>query len=93
MLGQKTDHLARHLQGRHPTVEIDPVKTLQIQPNMPAKDVIHGHNMGGHGAPPQRVSLTPTLASPDRHVTYPTRPPSSAVRCAAPLDNSSARLQ
>jgi hypothetical protein len=39
--GQETHHLTRNLRGRHPPVEIDPVKTLQLQPNMPIEDVVH----------------------------------------------------
>ncbi len=71
MLGQETDHLTRNLQVRHPTVEIDPVKTLQIQTDMPIKDVVHSHDTGGHGAPPQQRQPNPaTLPSPNRHVTY-----------------------
>ena len=43
MPGQETDYLPGYLQGRHPTVEVDPVKALQIQTDMPVEDVVHRH--------------------------------------------------
>jgi hypothetical protein len=70
MPGQETHHLTGHLQSRHPTIEVDPIKALTIQSNMPVKDVIHGHDTGCHGAPPGQWQLNPaTLPSPNRHVT------------------------
>jgi hypothetical protein len=71
MPGQKADHLTRHLQVRHPTVEIDPIEALQIQTNMSVKDVAHGHNTGHHGPTPGSSQLNPaSLASSHRSVTY-----------------------
>lgn len=69
MPGQETDHLTRNLQGRHPTIEINPVKTLQIQTGMPIQDIVHRHHTGRHGPPPGRKHTNPaTLASLHRHV-------------------------
>jgi hypothetical protein len=71
MPGQETNHLPRHLQSRHPTIEVDPIEALQIQTDMPLKDIIHSHDTRCHGAPPGRWQLNPaTLPSPSRHVTH-----------------------
>src|SRR3982751_695769 len=58
MPGQEADHLTRNLKIRHPSVEVDPVKTLQIQTHMPIQDIVHRHHTGCHGLPPGRNSPT-----------------------------------
>jgi hypothetical protein len=52
MPAQKADHLARHLKIRHPPVEINPVKTLQLQTDMPRQDIVHTHHTSHHDLPP-----------------------------------------
>jgi hypothetical protein len=87
MPGQETDHLAGHLQSRHPTVEVDPVEALKIQTDMPIKDVIHGHDTGCHGAPQHSGSSTPPLC-PHPAATSPTSPATtSTVRGETSLED------
>src|SRR4051794_8209056 len=85
MPGQEADHLTGHLKIRHPPVEIDPVKTLQIQTHMPIQDIVHLTTRVATAYPqvgtvqPGNPGLTP----PPRHP--PTQPPTSAVRGEASL--------
>ncbi len=71
MLRGEPHHLARNLQVRHPAIEVDPVKTLQIQTNMPIQHIVHRHHTGCHGPPPGSTHPNPaTLASPHHHVIH-----------------------
>ena len=69
--GQEADHLPADLQVVHPSVQIDPIQTLQIQRHMPVEDVVHRHRLGHD---PQR-----DRSSPDRPAI------TSAVRGGASL--------
>jgi hypothetical protein len=46
MPGQERDHLPADLQVRHVTVQIDPVQTLQVEPDMPVEKLVDRHR--GH---------------------------------------------
>jgi hypothetical protein len=86
MPGQETDHLPGHLQVWHPAIEIDPVKTLQIQTHMPIQDIVHRHHTGCHGLPPGRKHPNPaTLASRHCHVIHqPSNQPRRSEATAIP---------
>jgi hypothetical protein len=71
MPGQRTDHLAGHLQSRHPTIEVDRSKHSRSRPTCPSKDVIYGHDTGLPWHSARAVAAQPRHpASPSRHVTH-----------------------
>jgi hypothetical protein len=51
VLGEEGHQLARHLERRDVTVEIQPVQALDLEGHMVAQQLVDGR----HGAPPSRV--------------------------------------
>jgi hypothetical protein len=48
VLGHERDHLPAGLQDRHVGIEVDPVQALDIQPHVPAQDLVHRHHACAH---------------------------------------------
>jgi hypothetical protein len=59
--GHERDDLPPNLQGRHIPVEIDPIQTLDVQPDVTLEQIIHRHLAA---AIPQRDPNRPAQASP-----------------------------
>lgn len=71
MPGQQTDHLPRNLQVRYPSVEVNPVKTLQIQTSMASRTLFRGRHTSCHGLAPQVATPQPcNPASPHPRTIY-----------------------